>query len=175
MAEHVVRQADAGDVTALARLHRAWYLEGHDEQSDVDPLFERRFRAWFTEESSRRVVWLAAVAGRPVGFVDLAILVRPPSPGHAAVRWGYLDSAFVLKPYRNQGIGMALVNAVLDYACNRDIARVLLYPTPKSVPFYQRAAFEILPADPKIRMVRAIARQPARLSGGDAAGGECGS
>lgn len=101
--------------------------------------------------------WLADVAGRPVGFVDLAIVVRPPRPGHAAIRRGYLDSAFVLEPYRNHGVGTTLLNAMLDHARHRDIARVLLYPTAKSVPFYQRAGFDILPTDPKIRMVRTTA------------------
>lgn len=152
----MVRRAEDADLTALSSLYRAWDDEGHDEPAEFDPSFEERFRAWYAGESSRRVIWLAEADGRPVGFVDLAILVRRPVPGRAAVRWAYLDNAFVLDAYRNRGIGTMLLDAVLGYAAHHDVVQIMLHPTANSVPFYQRAGFDIMPPETKPRMIRAV-------------------
>ena len=60
-------------------------------------------------------------------------------------RWGYLGNAFVLAAYRNQGIGGQLLDAVLGYASENGFARVVLSPSERSIPFYERAGFG--PAD----------------------------
>jgi GNAT superfamily N-acetyltransferase len=70
---------------------------------------------------------------------------RMPRPGRSASYWGDLANAFVLAAYRDQGIGRQLLDAVLGYASQHDLARVLLSPSERSVPFYQRAGFG--PAD----------------------------
>jgi len=78
-------------------------------------------------------------------MMNLAIFERMPRPGHEPSRWGYLGNAFILEAYRNQGIGTRLLNAVLGYADENHLARVVLSPSDRSVPFYQRAGFG--PAD----------------------------
>jgi GNAT superfamily N-acetyltransferase len=70
---------------------------------------------------------------------------RMPRPGPDPGRWGYLANAYVQPDYRSQGIGTRLVDAVLAYADGRGFARVVLSPSPRSIPFYRRAGFG--PAD----------------------------
>ena len=111
----------------------------------ADPGFEERFEAWWARESSRRITWLAEVDRRPVGMMNLAVFERMPRPGRPPSRWGYLGNAFVLAAYRNQGIGGLLLGAVLGHARDSHLARVVLSPTSRSIPFYQRAGFG--PAD----------------------------
>jgi GNAT superfamily N-acetyltransferase len=82
---------------------------------------------------------------RPVGMMNLAIYERMPKPGRALSRWGYLGNVFVLAAYRNRDIGSQLVSAALDYADRNGFARVVLSPTERSIPLYERAGFG--PAD----------------------------
>jgi len=135
----VIRQVQSADVAALARMRREWTRELKGDRAD--PGFDERFAAWFSRESSRQITWLAEVDGRPVGMMNLAIFERMPRPGRAPGRWEYLGNAFVLAPHRNQGIGSQLLAEVIACADDNGFARVVLSPTDRSVPFYQRAGF----------------------------------
>jgi len=142
MTEAVIRRANGGnegDLSAITGLRRAWTQELEGELAD--PAFDERLAAWFAQESERRIVWLAEVDGRPVGMMNLAVFERMPRPGRPPSRWGYLGNAFVLAAYRNRGIGARLINTVLDYADGNGFVRVLLSPTCRSVPFYERVGF----------------------------------
>jgi GNAT superfamily N-acetyltransferase len=139
MSDAVIRRADDSDLSAISRLRREWTQELEGELGD--PGFEERLAAWFAQESERRIVWLAEVDGRPVGMMNLAVFERMPRPGRPPNRWGYLGNAFVLAGYRDRGIGAQLIDAVLDYADGNGFVRVVLSPTCRSVPFYERAGF----------------------------------
>ena len=54
---------------------------------------------------------------------------------------GALANAFVLRPYRNQGIGRLLLDALLAHADAHGYIRVLLRPSERAIPFYLRAGF----------------------------------
>ena len=143
MAETLIRRVGDADIATIIQLRREWTREQAGDQPDAG--FDARLAAWFARESGRRITWLAEAAGRPVGMMNLAIFERMPRPGHEPSRWGYLGNAFILEAYRSQGIGTQLLNAVLRYADENDLARVVLSPSDRSVPFYQRAGFG--PAD----------------------------
>jgi GNAT superfamily N-acetyltransferase len=142
-AEAVIRRAEDADLPAIARLRRESTVEQDGDRAD--PSFEERFSAWYARESSRRIMWLAEVDGRMVGAVNLAVFERMPRPGRSPGRWGYLGNAFVLAAYRNQGTGRQLLDAALGYASENGFARVVLSPTERAIPFYERAGFG--PAD----------------------------
>jgi GNAT superfamily N-acetyltransferase len=86
-------------------------------------------------------MWLAEEGGRPVGMMNLAIYERMPRPGRALSRWGYLGNVFVFAAYRNRGIGSQLVSTALNYADQNGFARVVLSPTERSIPLYERTGF----------------------------------
>ena len=139
----VIRRAQDADLAAVAWLRRESAAE--QDGDGADPSFEERFGAWYARESSRRIIWLAEVGGRPVGAMNLSVFERMPRPGHAPSRWGYLGNAFVLAAYRNQGVGGLLLDALLGYASENGFVRVVLSPSERSIPFYERAGFG--PAD----------------------------
>jgi GNAT superfamily N-acetyltransferase len=143
MPDPVIRLAGSADGPALAALRRAWTTETAADPAGAvaDEGFEARFADWYQRESSRRVTWLAEVAGRPVGMMNLAVFERMPAPGRDPGAWGYLANAFVLGPHRGQGIGGRLLTALLAYADARGYLRVVLRPSERSVPFYRRAGF----------------------------------
>jgi GNAT superfamily N-acetyltransferase len=137
--EAVIRRAEEADLRAIARLRRESTVE--QDGDCADPSFEERFSAWYARESSRRIMWLAEVDGQLVGAMNLAVFERMPRPGRAASRWGYLGNAFVLAAYRNQGVGRQLLDAALEYARQNGFARVVLSPSERAIPFYERAGF----------------------------------
>ena len=141
--EAVIRRVEDADLPAVAWLRRESAVE--QDGDSADPSFEERFGAWYARESSRRIIWLAEVEGRPVGAMNLSVFERMPRPGLAPTRWGYLGNAFVLAAYRNQGVGGLLLGAVLGYASENGFVRVVLSPSERSIPFYERAGFG--PAD----------------------------
>ena len=107
----VIRITVRADGLAIAALRRAWTAEDHGDVEDEG--FEARFLDWYERESARRITWLAEVAGEPVAMMNLAVFERMPRPGRDAGTWAYLANAFVLAPYRNQGIGGLLLSALL--------------------------------------------------------------
>jgi GNAT superfamily N-acetyltransferase len=135
----VIRRAEETDLAALCELRRAWTEENHGEQRDDE--YEERFAGWLAREESRRAAWLAEADGDAVGMVNLAVFERMPQPGSVPRYWGYLSNMYVLPGYRNRGIGGLLVAALLAYADAAGFVRVVLSPSERSVPFYQRAGF----------------------------------
>jgi len=139
MTDALIRRAEHADLAALVHLRREWTQEEHGDIADPD--FDENLAAWFARESSRRIMWLAEEGGRPVGMMNVAIYERMPRPGRALSRWGYLGNVFVLAAYRNRGIGSQLVSTALKYADENGFVRVVLSPTERSIPLYERAGF----------------------------------
>jgi ribosomal protein S18 acetylase RimI-like enzyme len=73
--------------------------------------------------------------------MNLAVFDRMPQPGRAASSWGYLANAFVLAAYRDQGIGSLLLRALLAHADASEYLRIVLRPSPRAIPFYERLGF----------------------------------
>lgn len=135
----VVRVATTGDVDTLASLRRA---ATEEEAGPVtDAAFTERFHDWYRREKDRRVFWVAAVDGRPIGMANLVVFRRMPRPGSDSGGWGYLGNAYVMAEHRNQGIGRQLVAAIVDYADTEGLERIVLNPTQRSVPLYHRSGF----------------------------------
>lgn len=141
VAEISVGRCGPSDGALLAALRRRWFAVAGD------PGFEERFADWYAAEGGRRVFWVAVASdsGEPVGMVNLAVFTRMPRPGVAASRWGYLGNAFVVEEYRDRGVGGLLLAALLRHARDEGFVRVVLSPSERSVPFYERAGFG--PAD----------------------------
>ena len=70
-----------------------------------------------------------------------------------AAVYPFPSNAYVLARYRNRAVGRQLLDALLRYAIEQNLARVVLRPSTRSIPFYQRAGFA--PAD--MLMVRVLA------------------
>ena len=140
----VIRIAGPADVAALAALRRAWTAEDDGPGADeggADEGFEARFGDWFERESARRVFWLAEAGGIPAGMVTLVTFERMPRPGRDPGAWGYLSNAYVAPAHRSRGIGSALLRALLAHAAERGFTRVVLHPSERAVPLYQRFGF----------------------------------
>lgn len=140
-----VRQASAEDVPAIAVLRRASTEEQAGSPIDDDD-FETELAEWFARERHQRVTWLAEIGDLPVGMLNLMVFTRMPKPRSTAApgparRWGYVANVYVDAEQRNRGIGRALLDEALAHADAQGFARLVLSPSERSLPFYQRAGF----------------------------------
>ena len=139
----VVRPAGAGDVGSLARLRSISASEssGIDEvDAAADEGFVHRFAGWHAAEP-HRWFWIAEIGDDPVGMLNMLEFVRMPRPAQPESRWGYIANVFVLPAHRDAGVGRRLLTAAIGWAHARDYARVVLSPSPRSVPLYARLGF----------------------------------
>jgi GNAT superfamily N-acetyltransferase len=138
-----IRLATSADVEAMAALRRAWIEE--DAGPVDEPAYEQAFADWYAAEGDRRVAWIAFVDGIPVGMLSLLEFRRMPRPGRLDSRWGYISNVFVLGQYRNRGLGRELLDAMLAFARECSYVRLVLSPTERARPLYERVGFG--PAD----------------------------
>jgi GNAT superfamily N-acetyltransferase len=131
-----IRIAGTSDAGALAALRALWSGGG-------EPDFEQRMAVWLADEGDRRTTWLASVAEAPVGMASMLEYRRMPRLGRPDSRWGYVSNMFVREDVRNQGIGAVLLTAIIAAADERGYVRLVLSPSARSVPFYERAGFVV--------------------------------
>jgi GNAT superfamily N-acetyltransferase len=136
----VVRLAGASDIGGIAALRAQW------TGAESDPAFQQRVVEWLAAEGDRRLVWLATLGAEPAGIASMLEYHRMPRPDRLDSRWGYVGNMFVREHLRNQGIGSALLAAIIAESRARGYARLVLSPTATAVPFYRRAGF-IVPDD----------------------------
>jgi GNAT superfamily N-acetyltransferase len=127
-----IRVAGAADAAALASL-----------RGDDDPEFVTRIAAWLASEGNRRTTWLALVAEEPVGMASMLEYRRMPRPDRPDSRWGYVSNMFVREQARDRGIGTALLETIIATAEERGYARLVLSPSARSMPLYERAGFVV--------------------------------
>ena len=141
----LVRPAGPADVPAVAALRRAWTEENAGAPVDDDG-FDAAFADWFEREAHQRLTWLAEIGSRPVGMLNLLVFTRMPRPRSRDAaphpgRWGYIANVYVEAGSRDAGAGRALLDAAVTYADEHGFARLVLSPSERSVPFYERAGF----------------------------------
>jgi len=143
-AETRVQVATPEQRTHVAALRRAWAEEQAGAEIS-DPSFDHRFEEWSAREADQRVTWLAWVGDEPVGMLNLLVFTRMPRPqspeDDRPGQWGYVANVYVRPEHRGAGSGGLLVAAATSYADARGFARIVLAPSPRSVPLYRRAGF----------------------------------
>ena len=124
----------------MAGLRFRWCHEEGGESGDL-AAFIPAFGAWWREHDRSRLGFLAEVEGEPVGIAWLGIIVRTPGPERFVRRAGMLQSAYVRPESRGRGVGAALVAAVVEHARALGIDYVIVHPSERSYPLYERAGF----------------------------------
>jgi ribosomal protein S18 acetylase RimI-like enzyme len=86
---------------------------------------------------------VAEVSGRLVGCVWLQLIEKVPHPSRR--RHGrplvYVTNMYVAPELRNSGLGRRLLDIAIGYADDREVDGVIVWPSDRSVPFYERAGF----------------------------------
>lgn len=141
-----VRPATVGDVEALARLRWEFRIEAGTTASLAREAFEEHLTAFARDalgpESPWRA-WVAEESNRLIGCVWLRLIELIPHPGRGRGERpiAYVSSMYVEPDRRNHGLGRALLEAALVFARECRAGGVILWPSERSRPFYERAGF----------------------------------
>jgi len=122
---------------------------------------------WLVVAGSIFAINLLPAFGPPTWAVLVFFRLNSDLPAVPLVLLGAVAAAsgrFVLEPFRNRGVGAALLDAVIAAADERRYARLVLSPSERAVPFYRRAGF-IVP-DEAAGSDRLLVRQARSRNGG---------
>ena len=136
-----IRRAGMGDVAALARLRWVWRTTERGEHGLSQPEFETAFSQWWAGRQDGHTAYIAEAGGDAVGMAWLAIFDRIPQPRRLERHAGNVQSVFVLEAFRNRGLGQALVEAVIAEARTRGLGYLIVHPSERAFPLYQRLGF----------------------------------
>jgi ribosomal protein S18 acetylase RimI-like enzyme len=65
-----------------------------------------------------------------------------PRPCKVRDRFGYITNNYTRPAYRNKGVGSELMKRVIERARAEDLELLIVYPSDRAVPFYERAGFD---------------------------------
>jgi GNAT superfamily N-acetyltransferase len=140
----IYRTADEADAGALAlmrwdfRLEEAPGTPRNDQATFLDAcssflrqgLAERRWTYWIAQEDALIV-----------SHIFIQRVAKVPKPNRIDDALGYVTNVYTRPAYRNRGIGTQLMAHVLRWAAEQDLESLIVWPSERSVPFYQRAGF----------------------------------
>ena len=140
-----VRRAGPADAPALARL-RYEFRAGLKPAAEDEAAFVARCEAWMAPRLATDSAWAAWVAERDgalVGTVWMEFFEKMPNPVAEAEAHGYLTNFYVRDGARGAGTGSRLIEAALAECERRRVHQVLLWPTDRSRPLYERFGFAV--------------------------------
>jgi GNAT superfamily N-acetyltransferase len=125
----IVRMADVADVATLAELQ------------DIESNKLAAYADWVDAHAETHLPFVAEVAGHVVAAAWLLVADRVPRNDSLDRRYGDVQSVMVREEYRNQGIGAALMTAILGEARTRDLSHVTVHSGRRAVDFHVRNGF----------------------------------
>lgn len=141
-----IRAATPDDADELARLRWTFRVEHGTPADRTFEEFLDEFRGFAREVLADDQPWRAWVAEddrRLVGCLWLQLVEKVPHPSRR--RWerpiGYVTNVYIEPDLRNEGLGARLMDEALAFARGREVAEVVVWPSPRSVSFYRRAGF----------------------------------
>ena len=137
-----VRAADAGDALALAALR--WEFRATlGSAQEAEHAFRTRCAAWMGERlaDARWRCWVVEAGGVVAGQLWLQPIEKIPNPVAEPERHAYISNFFLRPALRGQGAGSALFATAMAWSRANGVDAVILWPTPRSRPLYERHGF----------------------------------
>ncbi|WP_250000568.1 GNAT family N-acetyltransferase [Actinoplanes sp. M2I2] len=125
----IVRRGVLEDAAALA------------EVQGINPTDFPAYVDWVAAHAESHLPFVAEGDGQVAGAAWLHIAERVPGYGSLDRQYGDVQSVMVRERYRNQGIGSALIAAILTEARVRGLLHVTVHSGRRAVDFYVRSGF----------------------------------
>jgi GNAT superfamily N-acetyltransferase len=141
-----IRAATVDDADELGRLRWEFRIESGTPATRSREAFAEQmggFVADALEPGSAWHAWVGEDDGRLVGCIWLQLVERVPHPdlGRGERPIAYVTNMYVEPALRNAGLGRALLDVALRFATERGASGAVLWPSPRSTSFYERAGF----------------------------------
>jgi GNAT superfamily N-acetyltransferase len=138
-----IRRAASSDGPELARLR--WNFRADEGESPLDEFkeFLPRFleHYWHGLDTEAWAHWLVEENGAVIAHMAVQIVEGVPRPAFPRDRWGWLTDCYTIPGEREKGHGARLLATIREWARAEGLDLLLVSPSERSVPFYQRAGF----------------------------------
>lgn len=138
------RIATEDDVAVLAKMRWDFRLE----ENPATPLYDQ---ATFLHACStflrqglatgQWTYWIAVQAEMIVAQIFVQRIAKIPKPNRLEDAFGYVTNVYTRPAFRNLGIGSQLMAQVIQWALAQELENLVVWPSERSVPYYQRAGF----------------------------------
>ena len=138
------RIAEPSDFKQLANLRWDFRMESGEEKAAFPRgEFVKKCVEFFESKNGGgyHVYWVAEEAGKIIAQVFVHIVDMIPRPCRIDDRFGYITNDYTIPERRNQGIGTVLLGRVIEWARDEDLELLIVYPSERAVPFYERSGF----------------------------------
>ena len=139
-----IRLANPADALDLAKL-RYHFRSITEADSESEELFLDRCSKWMAERL-RQTTWRCWIVEREqsiLGALWLQLIDKIPNPTDEPESHGYITNVFVDEAERGQGIGSQLLETALQFCRELPVHSVILWPSEKSRPLYERNGFAV--------------------------------
>ncbi len=137
----MIRRVTLDDAYTVARLRQTMWDEMRPQDNSNAAYREATFVYWYEAlDTGRAVGWIAEQGVTPIGMAMLLLHHHPPRPTGEARR-GYITSVYVAPEYRRQGVGRALMDAVIAYGRAEGLQRLELRTSEQGRALYERVGF----------------------------------
>jgi GNAT superfamily N-acetyltransferase len=137
------RKAGFEDIPRLAELRWEMTIEGGDEPGAGREAFVRACAAFYerTLAGGLQTHWVAERDGRIVATISLHEVEMLPRPGRIEDRFGCITNNYTEPGARGQAIASGLLRHVQAHAAASDLELLIVWPSERAVPFYERLGF----------------------------------
>jgi len=140
----LIRRAVIADLDALTRLRVDFMQDAHGDAPLPIDFTEttRRFFADRLAEPGSLVFWVAERDGQVVAQAMISLFQRLPNLSNPSGLGAYVSNFYIDAAFRRQGIGTALLAALVADARDRGVGRLWLYASQAGEGLYAGAGFE---------------------------------
>jgi GNAT superfamily N-acetyltransferase len=138
------RIAKQEDFEQLARLRWDFRMESGEEKAAMSKAeFVEKCLEFFEKKSGSdyHFYWIAEENGEIIAQVFVHKIDMIPRPCKIDDQFGYVTNNYTKPEHRGQGIGSKLMARVIEWAQAEDLELLIVYPSERAVPFYERAGF----------------------------------
>ena len=137
-----IRIADKQDIDLMmsSRLEMLKEVNSLDADYRYSESFVEESRRYFLEED--RTTILALDGEIVIGCATICYFSVMPTFSHPSGKRAHLMNEYTAKEYRKQGIGMKMVNILIDDAWNKGATEISLDATEAGRPLYKKCGFE---------------------------------
>ncbi len=137
-----IRIADKNDIDLMmsSRLEMLKEVNSLDADYQYSESFVEDCRKYFLEGDQTTV--LALDGETVVGCATICYFTIMPTFSHSTGKRAHLMNVYTAKKYRKQGIGMKMVNMLIDDARNREATEISLDATESGRPLYRKCGFK---------------------------------
>jgi GNAT superfamily N-acetyltransferase len=140
-----IRLAAERDIPQLAQMRWDFRTEHKGPPPGVAPQDFIAVCRRFLESvlpGDRWMAWVAEENGLILAHAFVQRILKIPQPYNFSAEFGYITNVYTRPQYRSRGIGAALMEEIKAWARQAGLEDLVLWPSEKSVAFYQRAGFQ---------------------------------